>query len=162
MILVVLAGCGHDAAKDSPEATGNSSDLKPNSPIAGANGKKPCEYIARADAEAAVELALPQTNENIVTGQCDYSSKEFYGSTLTVGTWEGVTQALTAEGSRFKPVKVSGIGDEALKISPPVLLYVRKGDRGFMISLNGPAINASADKVLARETALALKILPGL
>ena len=57
---------------------------------------------------------------------------------------------------------MSGIGDEALKISPPVLLYVRKGDRGFMISLNGPAINASADKVLARETALALKILPGL
>jgi hypothetical protein len=161
MIVAVLAGCGHDAAKDSP-ATKSTGGLKPNDPIAGANGKKPCEYIARADAEAAVELALPQTNENTVTGQCDYSSKEFYGSTLTVGTWEGVTQALTAEGSRFKPVKVSGIGDEALKISPPVLLYVRKGDRGFMISLNGPAINASADKVLARETALALKILPGL
>jgi hypothetical protein len=161
MIVVVLAGCGHDAAKDSPAATGSTSGLKPNNPIPGANGKKPCEYITRADAEAAVELALPQTNENIVTGQCDYNSKEFYGSTLTVGTWEGVTQSLTAEGSRFTPVKVSGIGDEALKVSPG-LLFVRKGDRGMSISLNSPAINASADKVLARETALALKILPGL
>jgi hypothetical protein len=30
-------------------------------PAAGGNAKKPCEYIARADAEAALEIPLPAT-----------------------------------------------------------------------------------------------------
>ena len=41
-------------------------------------------------------------------------------------------------------------------------LDVRKGDRGFLLTLNGPNIDHLADHGLDKEKTLALKILPNL
>ena len=142
VLFVLLVACGRDAA---------------TARAAPAPGKKPCAYLARADAEAALELKLPLTNENLTVGECDYSSPEFYGSQLTVGSWEGVTQAFNGLDAQHRPLAVAGVGDEALHIDGH--LWVRKGGRGFMINLNGPAVDGLKDRGLARATLLAKKIL---
>ena len=56
------------------------------------------------------------------------------------------------------PTPVTGVGDEASSLG--VNLYVRKGERGLMVSLNGPAVDADRNKALARAKDLALEILP--
>jgi hypothetical protein len=124
-------------------------------------GRKPCEYMLRADAEAAVGQPLPGTTEHDALGMCDYNTAEFYGASLTVGDWESIKGAATAGG--HPPVAIAGVGDEALNLNGAngSLLYVRKGERGFLLILNGPNIDPLPDRGLEREKILALKILPG-
>jgi hypothetical protein len=149
-LAVVLVACGKDGAQ---------TNAARNTPAAaGANPKKPCEYLARADAEAALELPLPGTTETEVTSECNYHTSEFYGVTFAVGSWEGVMQSANSGGQNHPPKPVTGIGDEAVSLGEH--LYVRKGDRGLMVTLNGPAVDADHDKALARARDLALKILP--
>jgi hypothetical protein len=156
VIVFALAGCGRDDAKAARSATPD-----PRDPMAAtATGKKPCEYIARADAEAAVGLPLPKTTENVTLGICDYNTAEFYGSSFSVGDWDGVNAAAQSGRPSHPPQTVSGVGDEAVNLGGN--LYVRKGDRGFLLVLNGPAVDRLPDKGLARAKALALKILPNL
>jgi len=146
---VAAVACGKDAAP-------SRADRGP--PAAGDIAKKPCDYLARADAEAALELALPGTTETETTGECIYHSAEFYGVTFAVGTWEGVTQSANSGGQNHPATPVTGIGDEALRQGSH--LYVRKGDRGLAVALNGPAVDANQDTAIARARVLALKILP--
>jgi hypothetical protein len=143
-----LVACGKDGAQTERNAP----------PAAGGNAKKPCEYLARADAEAALELPLPGTTETEGTGECNYHSAEFYGVTFAIGTWEGVMQSANSGGQNHPAKPVTGIGDEA--VSQGEHLYVRKGERGLMVSLNGPAVDADRTKALARARDLAVKILP--
>jgi hypothetical protein len=145
LCLSVVVGC-HDSSSK-PEQ-------KSEPGAAGVATKKPCEYMARADAEAAIELKLPQTNEGTPPGECDYTTAEFYGAALTMGDWEGVKKAASAGKSQ----PVSGVGDEAL-FKTGGLIYVRKGDRGFLLSINGPVVDHSADRGLAKAKTLALTIL---
>ena len=147
---VVASACGKDAAQTRVDHG--------EPPAAGGNAKKPCEYLARADAEAALEIPLPGTTETEGTGECIYHSSEFYGVAVTVGTWEGVTQSANAGGQNHPAKPVSGIGDEAM--SQGTHLYVRKGERGLVVSLNGPAVDADNAKELSRARDLAVKILP--
>jgi hypothetical protein len=143
-----LVGCG----RDSP----SSSKAEPS----GGTARKPCEAMARADAEAAVGLPLPKTTENVPLGMCDYMTAEFYGASLTVGEWESMkTAAQGGTGSR-PPTVLTGVGDEALNRGP--MIYVRKGDRGFLLHLNGPEIDHSPDRGLERTKTLAAKILPNI
>ena len=165
-----LAGCGRDTP--APQAASETSkdgsfanqinNLGLGTP-AGFN-RNPCEYMKREDAEAAVGLALPKTNEIIPLGMCDYTSPEFYGAALTVGDWEGIKGAATSGGAARPPTAISGVGDEALNLngSNGSNLYVRKGGRGFLLTMNGPQIDRLPDHGLEREKVLALKILPGL
>jgi hypothetical protein len=154
-IAIACSGCGHDAAKDITKK--QEADLHEKL-AADPGGKKPCAYMARADAEAALGIPLPGTTEELVTNNCVYNSKEFYGADLYVGTWESITQSWN--GNPTARVPVTGIGDEAVSVGGR--LYVRKGDRALALSLNGPAVDASSDVLLVREKALALKILPNL
>jgi hypothetical protein len=143
----MVLGCGRDVA---------TSKADPHDPMAAtATGKKPCEYMARADAETALGLPLSGTTENVTLGECNYTTPEFYGAALTVGDWDGIKRAATGGG--HVPKVVTGVGDEALNLGGN--LYVRKGSRGFLLSLNGPAVDGSADKGLARATVLAQTIL---
>lgn len=135
-------------------ACGKDSSSKPEPGTAGVATRKPCEYMARADAEAAIELKLPNTNEGMPPGECDYTTAEFYGAALGLGPWESVKMAASAGHS--KPI--AGVGDEALWIGRGHL-YVRKGDAGFMIAINGPAVDALPDEGLAKAKTLALTIL---
>ncbi len=155
-VFAMIAGCAKHEAP-SPEVNAKASDL--HDPMAAtATGKKPCEYMARADAEAAVGLPLSGTTENVTLGECDYTTPEFYGAALTVGQWDSIKLAATSGSHTPKPV--TGVGDEALNLGGH--LYVRKGERGFLIVLNGPAVDGLPDRGLARTTVLAQKIVPNL
>lgn len=167
---VTLAGCGNDTpaskagsgTSQAVSATSQSDRLRLVNSIGSA--RKPCEYMARADAEAAVGQPLPKTTEIIPLGMCDYTTAEFYAASLTVSDWEGIKRAATSRGPQHQPTAISGVGDEALNLngSEGSNLYVRKGDRGFLLTLNGPHIDHLADHGLEREKTLALKILPNL
>jgi hypothetical protein len=116
--------------------------------------------MARSDAEAAVGQPLPQTTENIPLKMCDYNAESFVaGASLTMSDWDGIKGAAT--GGSTVPTPISGIGDEALNLngSNGSNLYVRKGSRGFLLTLHGPHIDSLADHGLAQEKDLALKVL---
>jgi hypothetical protein len=116
--------------------------------------------MARSDAEAAVGQPLPQTTEDLTLGMCGYNAEGFAaGASLTLGDWEGIKNAAT--GGRAVPTPISGVGDEALNLngSNGSNLYVRKGNQGFLLVLNGPNIDGLADHGLSQEKDLALKVL---
>lgn len=157
------AGAGNTAASASTKAAGTATQpdsLGATGPAP--TGRKPCEYMARADAEAAVGLPLPKTSEHIPLGMCDYTTAEFYGASLTVGDWESIKGAATSGGPQSQPVAITGVGDEALNLngSNGSNLYVRKGGQGFLLTLNGPNIDGLPDHGLEKEKVLAQKILP--
>jgi hypothetical protein len=56
------------------------------------------------------------------------------------------------------PTSVPGVGDEAL-YKGGGLLYVRKGNAGFLLSINGPHIDSLPDGGLAQEKVLAAAVL---
>ena len=168
---LALAGCGSEstankAGAESPTASAATQAVdaatQPDSQVqvgSASADRKPCEYMARADAEAAVGQPLPKTTENIPLGMCDYNTPEFYGASLTVSSWESIKTAATSD-AKHQPTAIAGVGDEALNLGG--LLYVRKGDQGFLLTLNGPNIDHLPDHGLELEKTLALKILPNL
>ena len=169
---MTLTGCGREstASKDaSPTASTQTQagdvTTKRDSPGLDSDagpGRKPCEYMSRADAEAAVGHPLPKTTENIELGGCQYTSSDFsYGASLTVGDWEYLRAA--SGGSHRQPGTISGVGDEALFFDRPVsILVVRKANKGFALSLSGPTPTSLPGTELEQEKLLALKILPNL
>ena len=172
---LTLTGCGSErtASKDaSPTASAQTqagdTTTKPDSPGPANNaglGRKPCEYMSRADAEAAVGQPLPKTTENIPLDGCLYTSSDSYsyGADLTVGDWKDIKAAATAGGPDRQPETISGVGDEALYLDRPnYRLYVRKANKGFMLSLHGPTTTSLPGTALEQEKILALKILPNL
>jgi hypothetical protein len=110
-----------------------------------------------------VGAALPQHSANQSLGMCGYTSTDFSeGAQLTVGDWASIKQAAT--GRPHQPAGVGGVGDEALYFTGQETgagpLYVRRGQEGFLLVLNGSKIDhlAGAD-AMAAEEALAQKIL---
>ncbi len=125
-----------------------------------ATGRKPCDYVKRADAEKAVGLALPGTNENITTNECEYQTSEFYGSSVTVGPWEGGCDSVVKSEANGRQQKIAGLGDEAFFTREHLIIH--RGDRCLGVSINGPIPDAEKDDGLARVTALALTIIPAM
>jgi hypothetical protein len=158
---VTLGACGGgkpaegvaEAGKPAPETAGGPAASSAGSSI------KACELMTQPEAEAAVGQALPKVTENTVLGMCTRSAADFSaGADLTVGEWESMKTAAT---SRGVPASISGVGDEALNLngSNGSLLYVRKGNKGFLLVLNGPKIDGLPDHGLAQEKDLASKIV---
>ena len=120
-----------------------------------------CDILTRVDAEAGVGQPLPHASTgNIGLGMCDYNAEDFSaGASVTLGSWESIKAAATS-GSK-QPDSISGVGDEALNLngSNGSSLYVRKGDEGFLLRLNGPTIDPLPDHGLAAEKILAQKII---
>ena len=171
---LALPGCGSDSAANKVGAN-SAADSAPTRSAGPATqpdsfqatgpaptGRNPCQYMVRADAEAAVGEPLPKTSEHIPLGMCDYTTAEFDGASLTVGAWESIKGAATS--GNAQPVAIAGVGDEALNLngSNGSTLYVRKGTQGFLLTLNGQNIDGLPDHGLEREKILALKILPNL
>jgi hypothetical protein len=157
IVAIVVAGCGRDPSTSSKAA------LASGSPAA--DSKKPCEYMARADAETAAGLALPQTNESKppMVSSCAYLSPDFFSVDVIVREWDGFKDGMKLDGAKHPLIAVAGLGDEAWGANATIeytRLYVRKGDRGLVLTLNSPAIRALDDKGLARAKVLALTILP--
>lgn len=120
-----------------------------------ATGRKPCDYMKRADAEKAVGLALPKTLEDIVLHECHYMTSEFYGAGITIAEWDtGCKVALASD----RPTVVTNLGDEAYFIREH--LFIRKGERCLSVEINGPLPDADKDDGLGRVTELARTILP--
>ena len=164
--VVLLSACSKHAG---PQASATTSglgattavDAGPAPDAAGARG--PCDLLNRADAEAAVGAALPQNSVNAALGACGYTSADFAdGAQLTVGDWMSIKTAATSGAKQ--PASVGGVGDEALYFTGQETgagpLYVRHGDQGILLVLNGTKIDhmPGAD-ALAVERALAAKIV---
>jgi hypothetical protein len=120
-----------------------------------------CKLLTRADAETAVGQPLPQnTVANAVQGMCDYNAADFSaGASVTLGDWESIQAAATS--GKTAPMRITGVGDEALGLngSNGATLYVRRGNEGFLITLNGPNIDHLPDHGMSLEKDLALKVL---
>lgn len=160
-----LAGCSSNPTSSSVAntnpAAGAATQPDPLGATAPASSaRKPCEYLARADAEAVAGQPLPTTREDIAAGECDYLTADFFGATLRVGDWPDISFGATQ--GPHKGVSISGVGDEALNLDIPNQgsdLFVRKGDRGFHLGLTGQNIDNLPDHGLEKEKILAQKIL---
>jgi hypothetical protein len=159
LVAAGFSACGGNKIASNDGSTASQAATTGSSNPAGSS-HKPCEFMARADAETAVGQVLPQTTENIPLGMCDYNAEGFVaGASLTIGDWEGIKGAAT--GGRAVPTPIQGVGDEALNLngSNGSNLYVRKGNQGFLLTLNGPNIDGLPDHGLSQEKVLAVKIL---
>ena len=122
--------------------------------------RKGCDLMIRPDAEAAVGELLPQNTVNLTLGLCDFNTADFLaGASISVGSWDSVKTAATS--GKSVPVPIGGVGDEALNLngSNGSLLFVRKGNEGFVLDVHGPKIDPLPDRGLAAEKDLAQKIL---
>jgi hypothetical protein len=151
------SGCSKPAEATAPASAGQVAASGAAAP------RNPCGLLTQADAEGAVGAALPQNSATAALGMCGYTSTDFSeGAQLTVGDWDSIKKAAT--GGAHQPASVAGIGDEALYFTGQETgggpLYVRHGQEGFLLVLNGSKIDhmPGAD-ALAVEEALARKIL---
>lgn len=156
VIAIVVAGCGRDPS---------SSKAAPTAGSPAADSKQPCAYMVRADAETAAGLALPNTNESKppMVSSCAYGSPDFFSVEVIVREWDGFKDGMKLDGAKHPLIAVAGLGDEAWGANATIeytRLYVRKGDRGLVLTLNSPAIRALDDKGLARAKVLASTITP--
>lgn len=155
----LLCACSKPA--DSPAAAA-STNLAPASAGAAA-ARNPCDLLTRSDAEGAVGAPLPQNSTTPALGMCGYTSADFTeGAQLTVGDWDSIKKAATS--GAHQPASVSGVGDEALYFTGQETgagpLYVRHGQQGFLLVLNGSKIDhMPGAAAMAAEQALAAKIL---
>ena len=153
------AGAANATVGASDAAVGGSDAAAANQsgpPAAGgADTSHPCALLTRAEAADAVGQPLTAGSENTPPGNCVYSTPDFAaGVDITVSTWDAVTKSAHAYG--HTPPAVSGVGDEAYL---GVGLSVRKGNKGFLLMLDGPLINKLPDHGLAKKKALAALIL---
>ncbi len=118
----------------------------------------PCTLLTQAEVDAAVGQPLGKANL-VLPGDCQWSTSDFAAdATVQVGDWSSMKTAAT---SGKPPVSISGVGDEALNLngSNGSILYVRKGDSGFMLTINGPHIDGLPDHGLAQEKIMAAAAL---
>jgi|GEM_PF-4655021 len=152
--IATLGACGKDGASPARQAAPDDRAATTST------ARKPCDYVKRADAEKAVGLALPRTEENIATHECGYRTAEFFGSSVTVGLWENGCDSAVRAGGNGRQQKIAGLGDEAFFTREHLIIH--KGARCLGVSINGPLPDADKDDGLARVTALALTILPAI
>ncbi len=144
------------AADPTANAAADPTSVPGKDPAAGSKLK--CALLTRAEAEAAVGQPLTTGTEIAALGSCDYTTADFTaGVGYTVSSWESINNA--AHSSGHKPPAVNGIGDEAYF---GVGLSVRKGSKGFLISMNGPKVDTLPDQGLAKQKAVAALMLPRL
>jgi hypothetical protein len=158
VFIATFSACGKDAPSSGSAA--RAADPGPGAPAIHAADRKPCDYVKRADAEKAVGLALPRTDENVTTHECQYQTAEFYGSSVTVGAWVGGCDSAVQSDGNGRQQKIAGLGDEAFFTREHLIIH--KGERCLGVSINGPLPDADQDDGLARVKALALTILPAI
>ena len=154
------SGAGSDQAKAGDPAQTDTSGRSDDAANGVTTARKPCDLLTREDSEAAVGQPLPKNNVNIEVGTCDYTADDLSASThVTVASWEQVKKEATT--GPHQHVAISGIGDEAFNVvwSGLSILYVRRGDEGFALTVSSRKIDALLDHGLAAEKALALKII---
>jgi hypothetical protein len=120
----------------------------------------PCSKLTQAEVDTAVGQPLGPGKQVATLDDCVWNATDYAASVdLTIGDWSGIKAAATS-GSAV-PTAITGVGDEALNLngSNGSLLYVRKGDAGFLLTINGPHIDGLPDHGLAQEKVLAAAVL---
>ncbi len=127
----------------------------------GAGGiAEPCSLLTQAEVDAAVGQPLGQGKSTIAHLDCVWSSSDFAANVnLTVGDWDNVKSAASANGGA--PTAIAGLGDEAWTAggNNGSLVYARKGSNGLLLIIDGPKIDSLSDHGVAQEKVLAAAIL---
>jgi hypothetical protein len=141
---------------------GNSSAAGPATAPTGGGGAvnagsvTPCSLLTQAEVDAAVGQPLGPGKPTIPNYDCAWATSDFTASvSVTVSDWSAIKTSATTNGTA---TAVSGVGDEALTKGGG-LLYVRKGDAGFLLLIGGPHIDSLPDHGLAAEKVLAAAVL---
>jgi hypothetical protein len=120
----------------------------------------PCSLLTQAEVDAAVGQPLGQGKSTVAHLDCAWSSSDFGANVyLTVGDWDSIKSAASANGGA--PTAIAGLGDEAGTASGNngSLVYARKGSNGFLLIIDGPQVDSLADHGVAQEEVLAAAIL---
>ena len=160
---LLLAGCNSHAkppaAQVNPGAPQASDAATVGGSVPAAGSSDRCSLLTQAEVDTAVGQPLGAGKPGPIQG-CSWATSDFAaGVDLTVNDWTGLNAA--AHGNGATPTSLSGLGDEALNLngSNGSLLYVRKGDSGFLLTINGPHIDKLPDHGLAQEKVLAAAAL---
>jgi hypothetical protein len=170
LVLLVVGCSGSRAGHRSDPAGAARRTGPPASPGAvsslGSVTRTPCALLTRAEAERAAGQPLGPALQNAEPAECTFATSDSQASViLDVGTWEGISRVLravkTGAGTGLAKVAVAGLGDEAFALSGrggTPILYVRKGAKGFVLSVSGPNVDALPDHGLAKAKVLAQAI----
>ncbi|PZS34517.1 MAG: hypothetical protein DLM59_04590 [Pseudonocardiales bacterium] len=174
-ILALLAGAGCSGStshrgsgpSSSTSATAGPGASKPG-PVSslGSVTRTPCALITKSEAERAAGQPLGPALENADPAECTYAASDSTASVvLDVGTWAGIARVLaavkTGAATGLQKVALPGVGDDATALSGrggTPILYVRKGKKGFVLSISGPEVDDLPDGGLAQATTLAVAI----
>jgi Protein of unknown function (DUF3558) len=174
---LLLAACGGASTPAATSAPGGSvasaptavaATSQPASPPVAADSTgpgagditDPCSLLTQADVDAAVGQPLGQGKSTIPHLDCAWSSTDFGANVyLTVGDWDSVKSAASANGGA--PTAIAGLGDEAWTASGNngSLVYARTGSNGFLLIIDGPQVDSLSDHGVAQEKVLAAAIL---
>ncbi|MDQ6658649.1 MAG: DUF3558 domain-containing protein [Actinomycetota bacterium] len=117
----------------------------------------PCSLLTQAEVDAAVGQRLGPGKQTTALDDCQWTTSDFTaGVSVSVSDWQAIKAAATANG--HTPRSVPGVGDEALT-NGGGLLYVRRGNGGFLLTINGSHVDALPDQGLAQEKVLATAVL---
>ena len=115
----------------------------------------PCSLLTQAEVDAAVGQPLGPGKSTIPHYDCAWTTSDFTASvSVTVSDWSAIKTSATTNGTA---TAVPGVGDEALTKGGG-LLYVRKGEAGFLLLIGGPHIDSTPDHGLAAEKVLAAAV----
>ena len=114
----------------------------------------PCTLVTRTEAEAAMGEAATGPGQVRGADECKYTAQANDSDTVTVtvGSPAGLKTVVTSNGvgGTVTTEPVSGVGDEAIYEPGLQVLYVRKGDKAFLIQLATLASVQSADHSAAK------------
>jgi len=162
LLLAACGSSGHPTVAGGPGTPGATATQPGGTAPAGpaAGSPDPCSLLTQAEVDAAVGQPLGAAQSGAEPGACQWSTADFVADVdITVADWTSIKAAATA--GAHQPVAISGVGDEALNLngSNGSILYVRKGDVGFLLTINGPKIDSLPDHGLAQEQVLATAAL---
>ena len=160
--VLLLSGCGHgtNAVAGGAATTADSSGtLAVLASALEVGTVDPCTLLTQAEVDTSVGQPL-QAGSRVLPQDCQWSTTDFAADVdVTVGQWDETKSAATA--TSHQPSTVAGVGDEALNLngSNGSILFVRKGQTGFTVAINGPHIDGLADHGLAQEVVLAKAVI---
>ncbi|MDP9116613.1 MAG: DUF3558 domain-containing protein [Actinomycetota bacterium] len=129
---------------------------QPTTAAALTSGADPCSLLTQNEVDTAAGQPLGPGKKTSAPGDCQWTTSDFAAAVnISLGDWAAIKAAAT--GGTHQPTTIAGIGDEALNLngSNGSLLYIRKGNTGFLLELHGPRIDAAPDHGLAQEKVLA-------
>lgn len=155
-----FAGCGSNSSAPERDPKSAISDAGVAAPAGAARPAAgsgiPCSLLTQAEVDTAVGQPLGPGESTIPHYDCAWSTSDFAASvSVTVSDWSAIHTSATTNGTA---TSVAGVGDEALTKGGG-LLYVRKGDAGFLLLIGGPRIDSLPDHGLAAEKVPAAAVL---